>query len=119
MIAIFYDRKNKRNVTSDELMKINLKQDIAVIDTDDDMVATGRRINPESFEPEYRPNEKDPDYKIWVTWEEEKTPLKIYHREESIAELGYKSEKCQKHCNWDLYTNLNDLVFLYLEEKRL
>ena len=123
--AVFYDRKNKREVTSEELHPTRYVQSIAVGDRDDAMQPTGRKINPLTLEPftreqfdqalltEYFKDSGDPNPE-WPSWSAEKTPTVLYLLEELIADLCYKSEKCPQHQNWDLHTTLSDLVFLRL-----
>lgn len=86
MKAVFYDRKNKREVINDQLMEINLRERYCVIDAE-----------------EYRSGKWDP------------SKHQGYIQERQIASLGYKSEKCPSYCNWDLYLNPEDLIFLRLE----
>lgn len=83
MIAVFYDRRNRRNVTSQELVPIELVRDMVTSDSDD---------------------RKQPKLK------------ELYNVAISVGELGYKSENCPKIQNWDLYTNLDELVFLCLKD---
>lgn len=83
MIAVFYDRRNKRNVTSQELMSIQLVRHMVTSNSDD---------------------RKQPKLK------------ELYNIPISVGNLGYKSENCRKGQNWDLYTNLDELVFLYLKD---
>jgi hypothetical protein len=89
MKAIFYDRKNKREVSSEELMSANLKEEYAVVD--------GNGL------PEH-------------THLNATIGLDSYLRQRVIGELGYKSKECESYKNWDLWTMLNDLVFLRLED---
>jgi len=76
--AVFYDRKNDREVTNRQLCPINFVQDLAVIDD----------------------QERSMKYPIHGCF-----TLKL-------GEFGYKSENCDSFRNWDLWTTLNDLVFL-------
>jgi hypothetical protein len=131
MIAVFYDRKNKREVNSKQLMSINLVQSLATGDSDDKMIATGRRYAYDShgnFETprthkEFDQLASDDEFfrnagcPAWESLKEEKTPIVLYLKDQVIGEIGYKSEKCGEHQNWDLYTTLNDLVFLRLEDE--
>ena len=125
MKAIFYDRKNKREVSSDELHSTKLIREIAVGDSQDESIPTGRRLRPETNEP-YTTEEfetaVDRGHVVslavdleWEMWPEEKTPRVLYLREDLISDLCYKSENCPSYCNWDLDTTINDLVFLRLE----
>jgi len=116
MKAIFYDRKNKRDVSSDELHSTKVVREIAVGDSQDGYIPTGRRLRPETNEPytkeEFNTAVGQGD---WELWPEEKTPRVLYLREDLISDLCYKSENCPSYCNWDLDTTINDLVFLRLE----
>jgi hypothetical protein len=129
MKAIFYDRKNKREVSSEELMSINFTQTFATVDSDDATVPTGRRICPESgermnftqFADAFASGHFDqlafvnhtPD---WYSWEEEKNPLALFQSEQQISSLGYKDDVCPDYLNWNLHCNLQDLIFLRLED---
>lgn len=123
MKCIFYDRKNKREVSNEELSWTRLIQEIAVGDSQDDTVPTGRRICPktsdtmtaEQFLKYYERRDQPLDLDVWMSWQEEKTPRVLHLREELIADLCYKSEECPSYCNWDLHTTINDLVFLRFE----
>lgn len=123
MIVIFYDRANNREVSSKELMSINLVETIAVGDTDEPWVPTGRRyvqspcgeaVTEECYK--HMDREDLEDVK-WEDLKEEKTPMVLFLKEKKLATLGYKSKDCPKHQNWDRHTNLNDLVFLRLEDE--
>ena len=141
MIAVFYDRKNNRNVTNVELVRTKLIQEIAVVDSDDDFAPTGRRINPYSGEclsktdfdfslangylayaADFHKSElksiPDEDYYDFSKWKEEKTPIVVYPTEQLLADLAYKSDKCPSYCNHDVHTTITDLVFLYLEDEK-
>lgn len=125
MIAIFYDRKNKREVTSEQLMPTKYVEYVATGDNDD-LIPTGNRVHRESLEffskDEFESakssghfnqfDNKDPK---WEEQLEEKTPRIIYLREKLIADLCYKSENCPSHRNWDLYTTIENLLLLRLE----
>ncbi len=87
MEAIFYDRKNRRQVSSSELMSINFVEVYMVADSE------------EFKDGPWQGNDKHP----------------LYYHEKQIANLGYKSESCPKHCNWDLSCRDEDLVFLRME----
>jgi len=89
MKALFYDRKNKRNVSSDELLPINFVEVYMVSDSE--------------------------EYSSGIWQGQDMHPL--YYKERQIANLGYKSENCPKHSNWDFYCKDEDLVFLRMEEK--
>jgi hypothetical protein len=130
MIAVFYDRKNRRNVTSDQLHSTKFVQMQAVGDDDDEFVPTGRRMAGwESFTREEfdraladghfkQPTIADdypPEGPTWEKLPEEKTPIVLYLKEHLIADLCYKSENCPSHHNWDLCCMISDLVFIRLE----
>lgn len=86
MIVLFYDRKNKRQVRSDELISIKLHRTIVVCD-DDELEWTGRRQNPETFEylgPEYRTQ-----FQNWLNWEKEMVVKYPYPSMEKIGSFGY------------------------------
>ncbi len=68
LTAIFYDRKNQREVSNKELMSIDVVAEIPVT-----------------------------TYSI------------------QIGEFGYKSKRCKKYYQWDLYCKYSDLVFLRFE----
>jgi hypothetical protein len=87
MKAIFYDRRNKREVSCDQLMASNLVEEYVTADTDGEAPC---RLK----------NKHD-----------------LYVTEKTIAELAYKSEKCPSYCNHDLDTTLSELVFLRLEDE--
>ena len=88
MKVIFYDRKNKREVSNEQLMSINFVEVYMVCDSD--------------------------EYKSGVWQGQKKHPL--CYQERQIANLGYKSENCPDICNWDLYCKEEDLIFLRVEE---
>ena len=130
MKAIFYDRRNKREVTSEELFATKLVQYVATGDNDDEYIPTGRRKEKkwgESFtEEQFERAKKDGHFKQCgqddseITWESlslEMTPRVLYLTEQPVADLHYKSENCPSYINGDLYTTLNDLVFIRLESK--
>ncbi len=89
MIAVFYDRKNKQEVSSDQLMPINFVEYYAVADHE---------------------GERDgcPLSKMSNT--------ELYVKECQLGSIGYKSKNCHDYANWDLYLTESDLVFLRLEE---
>jgi hypothetical protein len=89
MITIFYDRKNKRIVSSKELHKTNYVSTTLCVDSE------------------------ERSYGAWLG--QKKEPAYIH--EVLIADLAYRSEKCPKYMNHDLFTTINDLVFLRLEEE--
>jgi len=87
MDAVFYDRKNKLEVTSSELMEINF-------------VEVGLFIDSEEFRTgEWQGPAKHP----------------AYLKEKKLGTLGYKSKDCPKNCNWDMSMMESDLVFLRLD----
>jgi hypothetical protein len=88
MIAIFYDRKNKREVSSGQLMEAKLMEEILTVD--------GNGCKDFAI---YHPDR----YEAFIT-------------ERMVGELAYKSPNCPKHKNWDVWTNTVDLVFLRMEE---
>ena len=128
MNVLFYDRKNKRKVSSKDLMKINLIENYATIDTDDTFIETGRRILPLTCESitheQYKEILNNDDYKNsynvdlprWDDLAIEKTPIVLYNHERVISNVGYKSDHCPKNQNWDLHCQESDLVFLELIE---
>lgn len=89
MIALFYDRRNARLVKSGELMSTNFVEVYMVADSE-----------------EFRSGE----------WQgQDKHPL--YYKERQVGSLGYRSENCPEHSNWDLYCNDTDLVFIRMENE--
>lgn len=89
MKAIFYDRRNKQEVSSDKLMPINLIEEYVTVDGDGCPDHTP--YNPKKFD-------------SLVT-------------RKTLGELGYLDGRKQDHISyWNIWTNLNDLVFLRLEE---
>lgn len=83
MDVLFYDRKNDKQVKASELMPINFIEVGLVVDSE-----------------EYRDGE----------WQQDKHPA--YLKERKVGTLGYKSENCPSHCNWDMHCNQEDLIFL-------
>lgn len=123
MKTIFYDRKNKRNVSSDELMSTKLVQQIAVGD-DQDVVPTGLRYHPITQEPlsyedfiELGKCDEGWRNSAWETLRLEKVPRALQLTSQLLADLCYKSENCPSYVNGDLYCLTNDLVFLRLEDE--
>jgi hypothetical protein len=53
------------------------------------------------------------EYRSGVWQGQEKHPL--YYQEEKIGTLGYKSENCPGYQNFDLFCNVEDLVFLDIQ----
>jgi len=97
MKAIFYDRKNKLEVTSEQLKPIKLVRNQLCYDHDHEGAL-------DSLPPGADMSQGDPRLEGF------------YVRSEPVAELGYRSEKCPTYVNWDLSCNLSDLVFLKLDE---
>ena len=87
----FYDRRNKREVYNTDLMPINLVETRVLADCED----YRGDISAETF--------KDRGYSAFPS-------------DKKVASLGYKSKHCPEHQNWDTYCNLEDLVFLDVEE---
>ena len=94
MIVLFYDRKNKRQVRSDQLMSINLCESYAAVSDEGFGPGTPVKTLTDKYGDEC---------------------LVIATR--ILATIGYKSENCPKYCNWDLWTTINDLIFLNFEEE--
>lgn len=88
MDVVFYDRKNERKVRASELMLINLVEMRLVIDSEE--YTDGEWLGPD----------KHP----------------AYLKEHKLGTLGYKSEKCPKYCNWDMWLLQSDLVYLRIED---
>ena len=125
MKAIFYDRKNNREVTSEQLMPTNFIEHVAVGDPDD-LVPTGRRVCKETYQPFTREQFDDAKAKgqfryfdnenpNWEDLAQEMAPAVVYLREKKLGTLCYKSKDCPTHQNYDLHLMLSDLVFLRLE----
>lgn len=89
MVAVFYDKKNKTEVRSDQLMPIKFVETTLVVDAEE--IESGR----------WAGNKKQPAYLTTKT----------------LATIGYKSKDCPKACNWNKYLNESDLVFLRLDAK--
>lgn len=92
MRAVFYDRKNRQEVGSDQLMSIKLMESYAAVDDEGFSQGTPVKTLTEKYGEDC---------------------LSIATRQ--IATLGYKSEKCPSYCNWDLWLNESDLVFLRMD----
>lgn len=121
MDVVFYDRKNKREVSNEQLCHINIVRCFAAIDEDDTFVPTGRRLTPMG-EPVTREEYTEGVAKGWYetipAWNQlkvEKTPMVIHSVDEVVSDIGYKSENCPEYQNWDLHCLANDLVFLRFE----
>lgn len=118
MKVIFYDRKNKREVSNEELIPTRLIQNIAIIDDDDSLVPTGRRLTGRGdayTKEEYFNFITVRELPLWEDMKIEKTPIVLHTREQLIADLFYRSETCPSYVNGDLYCTITDLVFLRLE----
>lgn len=102
MIAIFYDRRNKLMVRSDQLVPTNCVAEVLQGDSQE-----GSYLNKpisELLEPEKgRDAEGEYEYPGALTW-----------HTIQIATLGYKSESCPGYMNFDKQCSLSDLVFLEL-----
>lgn len=92
MKAIFYDRKNKCEVSSEDIFKIDMYESYAVVDD-------------EGFKPGTSVKEITDKYGA--------NCLSFSRR--IVGEFGYKSKKCPESNNWDNWCNTSDLVFLRLE----
>lgn len=125
LVAVFYDKKNKREVKSIELMKIKLIRNLVGCD-DQEVKPSDRRYLPNN---EYREIMDESgfescvkhgiiqreDYPPFTEWEQEKVVVYGYPTEQIISDIGYKSEKCPSFCNWDNHCMESDLVFLRFE----
>lgn len=92
MRAIFYDRKNKREVANDQLVQAHVFESYA-------------GVCDEGFGP------GTPLKELIEKFGEEM----VYISTRKVASLGYKSEKCPTYQNYDLMCNDSDLVFLRTE----
>lgn len=128
MKVIFYDRKNKREVSNDQLLMSRLGQTVLSTDSDD-LIDSDRRMNPKTYEcmtmGEYLTYVRE-DWitKVeiardgeWHTWPTEKVAKYIHAADVFTDTLVYKSEDCSSYKNWDLVTSVNDLVFLRFEDE--
>jgi hypothetical protein len=89
MIAVFYDRKHNCEVRSSELCSINLMHYPVTFDDDGEA-----------------PCQVTPDFH----------KDRLFTRGVQLGTIGYKSPDCASYKNWDRWLNLDDLVFLKLEE---
>ncbi len=125
MKVIFYDRKNKREVSNEDLVYSPLVKEICVADSEE-MILSGRRFHPRTREPftkeQFDESVTSGYFKNqnlnteWDKWKQERVATYIHVVEEQIATLSYKSENCPKFCNHNLDCNLEDLIFLRLDE---
>jgi hypothetical protein len=83
MCVLFYDRKNKRQVSSHELMPTKVVKVYMTADSD--------------------------EYSSGPWLGQEKHPL--YYTEEVLGTLAYKSGDCPDQ-NWNMFCSVKDLVFL-------
>lgn len=93
MIAVFYDRKNKCEVTSNKLTRIRLQSDYAAIDNEGYPSGT-------------------PVHELIDKYGKEHLLIAT----KTIGEVGYKTENCPDYKNWDNWCMESDLIFLRLEE---
>jgi len=93
MIAVFYDRKNRQFVTSEQLMQTNVVEHLVGIDSEEFSPGSSLKSVVEKYGEE-------------VTYIQEKV----------IGCLAYKSQNCPSYCNWDLFCNESDLIFVRLEK---
>lgn len=89
MIAVFYDRKNNRNVRSDQLGWTKVVETSLVVDAE------------ERTHGEWQGRKKE----------------KAFLNEKLLANLCYKSPNCPASQNWDMCTSIEHLVFLNLVRK--
>lgn len=116
MLVIFYDRRNRREVRSDQLMSIGLYEHILVGDPSESK-ATGRRIDPSTGQALTAEQHLDlNDGRCFWDWDPEMAPGPAILRERLLANIGYKSATCPSYQNWDLYCQEQDLVFVRLHE---
>lgn len=87
MHVLFYDRKNKRTVSSRQLMPTKIVSVYMTADSE--------------------------EYRSGVWQGQEKHPL--HYSEEIIGTFGYKSAECPKWQNFDNFCNIEDLVILDIE----
>lgn len=123
IISVFYDKKNKREVKSSDLMHTNVIRNLVSCDPEEDVFPSGRRISPDG-EPmtktqydyyEQKGYMKDSDHPPFDQWKEELSVRYGHPKEERIGEIAYKSDKCPSYANWDMFCMTNDLVFLRFE----
>lgn len=92
MRVIFYDRKNRREVSNEELMQTHVMESYAGV-CDEGM----------------RPG--TPLKELTAQYGEDM----VFISRRRVASLGYKSDKCPDYQNWDLMCDDSDLVFLRTE----
>ncbi len=88
MIALFYDRKNKATVRSDQLVRINLVAALVQVEEQDSKNLTWEELHEEEGRLHFMPHQ--------------------------LGEVGYKSEDCAPYQNWDRFCMVSDLVFIDL-----
>jgi hypothetical protein len=97
--VLFWDRNNRRTVRSDQLFRINYVAEVIQGDPQERDMLKG-------------------DIADLMKWEKtddgDEYPGLLAFHEIQVADLGYKSEKCPSHMNWDLHVHSRDLVFLEL-----
>lgn len=84
--AIFYDKKNHREVKLSELGTTRIGN--AIVTHDEDQPSPKRKA----------------DLSL------------IIFTEEIKDQLCYKTEDCPEFCNWDMHLDQNDLIFLRIED---
>lgn len=94
MKVIFYDKRNRQEISSDQLIKINLRETKLSIDNQGYQDGTPLQTLMDNFG---------------------KDSIKIYS--DQIGSIGYKSKICPGHMNWDRWLNESDLIFLRLESE--
>lgn len=126
--VVFYDRKNKREVKSSQLMFTNCVRTLVQCD-DQELQFSDRRLLYDKRHKFSEPITEEQfntmvehgiiDIQIsgpWSHLKQEKVVKYGYPVSEQIGNIAYKSENCPSYCNWDLYCMDTDLVFLRLEE---
>jgi len=108
MIVVFYDRKNKRIVRSNQLFSTNVVAEVIQGDSQESSMLK---------EPLNKLLESD----VYVGEDASETPtpapgLLSWHTIQ-LGDVGYKSEKCPSYQNWDMHCMTSDLVFLDLEDE--
>jgi hypothetical protein len=91
---LFYDKKNKMNVTSDQLMSTKVVEDYAGICNEGYPTGTSVKELTDKYGDDC-----------------------LVIREKLIGTLGYKSDKCPEYCNWDMFLMPSDLVYLDVVEE--
>ena len=92
MIAVFYDRKNKREVTSDKLVKIRLINEYASVDGEGCAPGTSVKYITDKYGDE-----------------------RLTLSQKLEGEIGYASPACENWLEWDLWCMQSDLIFLRLD----